>query len=66
MVGFLNKVVLLLPQRTNIAQEQMVVACGEALILKCLYFYLRFSHASSFENALIFTKALMPLILKMP
>ena len=34
MVGFLNKVILVLPQRTNIAWEQKVVAYGEPPILK--------------------------------
>ena len=32
--GFLNKVLLLLPQSTNIAREQVIVACGEPLVLK--------------------------------
>ena len=34
MAGFLNKVVLLLPQHTNIAREQMVMAYGEPVVLK--------------------------------
>ena len=36
MVGFLNKIILLLSHRMNIAQEQMVVAYGEPSILKML------------------------------
>ena len=32
--GILNEVDLFLPQRTNIAREQTVVACGESLILR--------------------------------
>ena len=34
MAGFSNKVVFLLSQRTNIACEQIVVACGEPPVLK--------------------------------
>ena len=34
MADFLNKVVLLLSQRTNIAREQMVMVCREPLVLK--------------------------------
>ena len=34
MASFLNKVVLLLPECTNIAWEQMVVAFVEPLFLK--------------------------------
>ena len=40
MAGFLSKVVLLLPQRTNIAREQMVMVCGEPLVLKMPLFFL--------------------------
>ena len=34
MAGFLNKVILLLPQHTTIAREQMLMACVEPLVLK--------------------------------
>ena len=48
MACFLSKVVLLLPQRTNIAREQMVMACGKPLVLKMPFFFWRLSHASGF------------------
>ena len=40
MAGFLSKVILLLPQRTNIEREQMVMACGEPPVLKMPLFLL--------------------------
>ena len=33
MAGFLNKVIFLLPQRTNIAREQMLMAYAEPPVL---------------------------------
>ena len=41
LAGYLNKVVLLLPQCTNIAWEQMVVEHGEPPVLKMPYFFTR-------------------------
>ena len=52
MAGFLNKVVMLLPQCTNIAQKQMVVKCGEPSVLKMPLFFME----ASFKNALNFNK----------
>ena len=52
MAGFLNKVILLLPQRTNIARGQMVMVWGEPLVLKMPWFLLE----ATFENALNFNK----------
>ena len=48
--GFLSKVFFLLPQGTNIAREQMVVACRELLVLKMPRVLLE----ASFKNALNF------------
>ena len=48
MAAFLSKVVLLLRQRTNIAWEQMVMACREPLVFKMPLFFWRLSQASSF------------------
>ena len=52
MAGFLNKVILLLPQCMNIAQEQTVVPCREPSVLKMA----RFLPDVGFENALNFNE----------
>ena len=52
MGGFLNKVILLLPQRTNIARGQMVMVWGEPLVLKMPWFL----SEAGFENTLNFNK----------
>ena len=52
MDGLLNKVVLLLTQCTNIAREQIVVACGEPPVLKMPSFLLEVG----FENVLNFNE----------
>ena len=48
MAGFLNNVILLLPQRMNIAREQMVMAYAEPLVLKMPLFL----PEVGFQNAL--------------